>query len=167
MDKNRFLSGRKRVPGLLVINVLFIVVIAGCDVVENTEGEQTSLCLDYFQQCVNPVFLNANNNCASSGCHLGGTTTSNFEVEPTGDILSFKETQDVARSGRLIARPQQPDHTGGTFAAFADSANGCVQEINAWLSASVDETPEQQQFGSPAACQLLFPCVRPDPAAQC
>jgi len=168
MDKNRFLSGRRRVPGLLVINVLFIAIIAGCDVVENTEGEQTSLCLDYFQQCINPIFNNQVNGfgqtCASAGCHLDSSA---FQVELTGNLQSFDSTQGVGRSGTLLTRPQDPSHTGGVFAAFTMPTNGCVQEIRKWLQVSVTETPGEQQFTSPAACQILFPCVRPDPAAQC
>jgi uncharacterized protein YwbE len=167
MDKNRFLSGSKRIPGLLVINVLFIAVIAGCDVVENTEGEQTSLCLDYFQQCINPIINNPVDNCASAGCHLDSSA---FQVELTGNLQSFDSTQGVGRSGTLLTRPQDPSHPAGIIVAFTDPTNGCVQEIRKWLQVSVTETPTEQQFTSPAACQIMFPCVRdpvPGVAAQC
>jgi hypothetical protein len=106
--------------GLRILAVGAVAVLAvGCgstDPVDTSEGPPGgTLCFDYFQRCVNPVFtttlpLDQNNDgffetvntCAASGCHLNpGSAGGSLKIDPNAQVVDLSDplnTPDVVRA---------------------------------------------------------------------
>lgn len=143
--------------GLKKIKLAFLFVIifsvTACDVVDNSEGETANLCFDYYQQCVSPLLntpMPPNGiTCANGGCHLiGSGSGGRLAVEPTGNIDSFNSAFGMVDlfnkdNSLLLRRPNDPTHTGGTFAALA-TGTVCYNQIRTWMDTVTTEQPADQ-----------------------
>lgn len=163
----------KKIPnGLKQIKIvsLFTIIfsISACDVVENSEGDQQTLCFDYYQACVSPLLntpFAAGGTCASVGCHLiGGGGGGSFHVEATGNIDSFTSAFAMTDlfdkdNSRLLFMPSNPSHTGGVYPALAQGSV-CYNQIREWLDTIVTEQPADQRPNDP--CTTTPICSVPD-----
>jgi len=152
---------------LIPLVALFALPLA-CDVVEVEEGQQSTLCYNYFRDCVNPIFHNSiklQNTCANSACH-GGGSAGLFRVEPLGNITSFNSAVAMAKANeRLLTFPLDPVHSGGIYIEFADTANACYREIESWMKLSVFEAPLDQRPDDPCAAAPV--CIVSDVTTDC
>lgn len=140
-----------KIPFLLAI----IFTATSCDVIENTEGDQATLCFDYYQQCVSPLLNTAMPSgvtCANAACHLiGSGSGGRLAVAPIVDysdttsfISAFGMTDLFDKDNSLLlTRPNDPTHTGGTFAALAPGTV-CYNQIRTWLDIVVTNQPAEQ-----------------------
>jgi len=70
-----------------------LVVACGEDVQQGDAPSQTTLCFDYFQQCVYPevlnVSLNSKQRCSDAGCHQGFRQADGTITGSTGGAFRF------------------------------------------------------------------------------
>lgn len=145
-----------------VLNKILIALVSfmvtACEVVEIEEGEQVTLCYNYFRDCVNPLYVQSG--CAVAGCHLlGSSGGGSFRTEPTGSIDSFISTVGVTdllvpANSRLLLMPQDMSHTGGVYPAFA-AGGVCYQQVESWIELQVTEPPLEQRPDDPCAAMPI------------
>ncbi|MFV1993603.1 MAG: hypothetical protein ACC635_06850 [Acidiferrobacterales bacterium] len=156
--------------GLKKLNIAFLVAIiftvTACDVIDNSEGDQATLCYDYYQACVSPLLNTPVGapTCANGGCHLiGSGSGGRLAVEPTGSIDSFNSAFGMVDlfnkdNSLLLRRPNDPTHTGGVFPALAPGTV-CYNQIRTWMDTVVTEQPADQ---TDPPCASLPACTVPD-----
>lgn len=158
-------SFRKIKSGVILSVVIFI---SACEPVDNEDGDNLSLCFDYFQACVSPLLntpFAAGGTCAQSGCHLiGGGGGGSFHVETTGNIDSFTSTFAMTDlfdkdNSRLLFMPNNPAHTGGVYPALA-VGQPCHSQLREWLDIVTTEQPADQRPNDP--CTTMPICSVPD-----
>ena len=118
-------SGLKKIS--IVFLVAFIFATTACDVIDNSESDQPTVCYDYYQACVSPLLntpVAGGATCANAACHLiGSGSGGRLAVEPTGNIDSFNSAFGMVDlfspdNSLLLTKPSSPAHTGGVFPAL-------------------------------------------------
>lgn len=157
----------------LKLSGLFLVIafLSACEPIENEEGDNLTLCYDYYQACVSPLLntqFAAGGTCASNGCHLiGGGGGGSFHVEATGNIDSFTSALSMVDlfdedNSLLLTKPSGISHDGGAFPALA-SGSVCYNQIREWMDIVVTEQPADQRPNDP--CATLPVCSVSDATA--
>ncbi len=163
----------------LVVCALGVVTACG-KVEQSASSSGKTLCFDYFQRCVNPVFGDVQNNgavpaatsnCSDSGCHQSGvgpggalklnpglfpitltTPAQDRTTQMYANFLSAKGSSNLGspRQSFLIKKPLVEITHAGGLIFPNDTAKG-IREFQFWISQSVDD-----EFG--AQCALLTTC---------
>lgn len=161
-----------------VAGLCALAPLAACEQVAQTQGASgKTLCFDYYQRCVNPVFDDtlmyggiSASNCSASGCHQAGIGPGGrFKVNPglsaqplttptqdraTQMYDNFRSAKDSTnlndpRQSSLIKKPLiEVAHGGGQI--FIDPAALGVREFLFWVSRNVDDEFDAQ---CPTTCQ--------------
>jgi hypothetical protein len=139
-----------------------------------------TLCFDYYQRCVNPVFDDvqmfgavpaATSNCSASGCHQAGvgpggalkihpgltaapltTPDQDRTTQMYANFLSAKGSANLSspRQSFLIKKPLVEVFHGGATIFPNDTAKG-IREFEFWITQNVDD-----EFS--AQCATLTTC---------
>ena len=166
------------VSGLVVCT---IGAVSACGKVAQAPGSSgKTLCFDYYQRCVNPVFSDvqlygavptATSNCSASGCHQAGvgpggalkihpglsaapltTPAQDRTTQMYANFLSAKGSSNLGspRQSFLLKKPLVEVFHGGARIFPDDTVRG-TREFEFWISQNVDD-----EFS--AQCALLTTC---------
>jgi hypothetical protein len=168
----RMLMSRRSLFGAWVATVInFLASGCGQDVTLSPDTGST-LCISYYQQCVNPIFTKtftlANGSTIHCiDCHAGGPGKSfQINVTPATDqewLGNFESARAQALEGvnsRLLLRPLGVNHGIGPQ-VFVGTGDPDYQRILYWITNSVSDRGSIDPALDTAQCQAIYaanPC---------
>jgi hypothetical protein len=169
----------RRAAALFAVASAVAVAGVGCgkQVPEGEAPGGTTLCINYYARCVDPIFhqsLPASNvSCSGQGlgCHYRaeGAAGGAFKVLPappddlemTRNFISAKNQATAGVGSKLLTKPLADSvaHNGGDL--FPDTSDANYQRILYWIQSSVDDEGDINSANDTPQCQAVYaanPC---------